>query len=77
MADHERSNDERPFRDIGERLRLVREVRGLDQGAFAEGAGLAPSTYNQYEMGVRRPAIENAIALCDAYNLSLDWILSR
>jgi transcriptional regulator with XRE-family HTH domain len=75
VGDDDQSNgEERPFKEIGERLRLLREVVGLDQRSFADRAGLAQSTYNQYEMGVRRPAIENAIALCEAYNVSLDWI---
>lgn len=59
---------------IAERLRLVRDVVGMAQGEFAERAGIAANTYNQFERGRKRPSIENAIALCDTYNLTLDWI---
>lgn len=59
---------------IGERLRLTRQVTGLLQNAFCERAGIATNTYNQYERGHKRPSIENAIALCTAYSLTLDWI---
>ncbi len=59
---------------IGERLRLTRACYGLTQGEFAEGAGIARHTYNQYENGKKRPSLETATALCDAYGLTLDWI---
>ena len=59
---------------IGERLRLTRMVFGLAQGDFAQKASIAANTYNQFERGRKRPSIENAIALCDTFNLTLDWI---
>lgn len=61
-------------KDAGERLRLVRRVLDLDQGEFAGRAGIASNTYNQIENGTRMPSIESAIALCETYNISLDWI---
>lgn len=62
------------FIDIGERLRVTREAEGLLQNEFADRAGLAYNTYNQYEQGWTRPKIENAIRLCETYKLTLDWI---
>ena len=59
---------------IGYRLKLTREALGYDQGDFARGAGIAPNTYNQYEMGKNLPSLEMAHKLRDAYRLSLDWI---
>ncbi len=59
---------------IGERLLLTRQALGLAQGVFAVRAGLAHNTYNQYETGKKRPSVQNAIALCEAYDLTLDWI---
>lgn len=60
--------------EVAARLLLTREVVGLKQGAFAERAGIAANTYNQQEKGEKLPSLENAIALCDAYDLTLDWI---
>jgi DNA-binding XRE family transcriptional regulator len=34
------------------------------------------SAYNQFENGVQGPSIESALALCDAFDLTLDWIYS-
>ena len=65
---------ERSPESIGERLELTRSVFGLAQGEFADRAGLAANTYNQFERGKKRPQIESANALCDAYGLTLDWI---
>ena len=59
---------------IGRRLELTRQVFGLQQNEFAERAKIATNAYNQYERGKKRPSIENAIALCDAFDLTLDWI---
>jgi transcriptional regulator with XRE-family HTH domain len=59
---------------IAERLRLTRRVTGLGQYEFAERAGIAGNTYNQYEQGKKRPTIENALHLVNTYKLTLDWI---
>lgn len=65
---------ERSLKAIGERLRLTREALGISQAAFAKKARISPSAYNQYEKGRMRPAIDPALALCDHYKLTLDWI---
>lgn len=61
-------------REIGERLRLVREIKQLGQGEFAKRAGMTASAYNQIEQGETRPSIESAIALRNAHGLTLDYI---
>jgi Predicted transcriptional regulators len=59
---------------IGRRLAMTREVFGMQQNDFADGAKIADNTYNQYENGKKRPSLENAMKLCDHYGLTLDWI---
>lgn len=59
---------------IALRLRLTRQVFDLNQTEFCKKANISINAYNQYEQAVRRPSLENAIALCDAYNLTLDWV---
>lgn len=68
------ASDEISPRAIGERLAMLRQVLGLAQYEVAARAGIPPNTYNQYETGVRRPSLENAVALCEAFDLTLDWI---
>lgn len=59
---------------IGYRLALTRRVWGLQQAEFAEKAGVNPSAYNQYERGKRVISISHAHRLCDAFELTMDWI---
>lgn len=61
-------------RDVATRLRRTREAFGMGQGEFATAAGIAFNTYNQYEQGARLMRIENAMALCERFDLTLDWI---
>lgn len=60
---------------IARRLFLTRHALGIEeQGAFALAAGTERSTYNNYEKGKRIPKLDQAIRLCDTYELTLDWI---
>jgi transcriptional regulator with XRE-family HTH domain len=59
---------------IGARLRLIRRIEDLNQTEFGAKANLTQNRYNQYELGKKRLSVEAAIALCGAYNLTLDWI---
>lgn len=59
---------------IANRLEITRAALGLSQAEFADAAGIARNTYNQWERGKGRPQLDGAIALCRAFNLTLDWI---
>ena len=59
---------------IGQRLKLTREALELSQVELCRRAKLATNAYNQYETGKTRPAVENAIAICETFQLTLDWI---
>lgn len=62
------------MRAIGERLRLTRDALGLTQERFCARAEISPTAYNQWERGHKRPSVDAGIALCNAYDLTLDWI---
>ncbi len=59
---------------IGERLRATRTAMSVSQQDFADRAGLGQSAYNQVETGKKRPSVDTALALCETYGLTLDWI---
>lgn len=61
-------------RAVGYRLRLVRRVLDLTQSEFARPAGISSNAYSMIESGDRLPSIEVAVALCEAYRISMDWI---
>ena len=59
---------------MSRRLRETREALGeFNAAKFARAAGLGARAYSNYENGYRI-GIDAAIALCETYNLSLDWI---
>jgi DNA-binding XRE family transcriptional regulator len=70
----ERKSEGRDKAAVAMRLQLTRDALGIKQGAFAEAADIRPNTYNQYEKGKNLISLEEAHKLCDAHNLTLDWI---
>lgn len=70
----ERKTEGRDKAAVGARLKLTREALGKDQTEFATGADIARNTYNQYETGTNSVSLAIAHKMCDAYNLTLDWI---
>lgn len=64
----------RSIEAIAARLVATREALGLNQRQLCERADLAPNTYNQWERARGRPDLDGALALCEAFGLSLDWI---
>lgn len=73
--DEQSKPDEDGFRrEVGNRLRRTREAFEMQQKEFAAAAGIAFNTYNQYEQGARLMRLENALALCNCFDLTLDWI---
>ena len=59
---------------IGERLRITRMSIGITQRAFVHPLGLTREAMTQYESGAREPPWRTAVAMCDAWGLTLDWI---
>lgn len=59
---------------IGRRIALVRQKHGnQSQTEFAKSVGINRTTLGNYETGYNRPRIDHAVAICDKYNLTLDW----
>jgi DNA-binding XRE family transcriptional regulator len=68
-------------RAVAERLRLTRlglararKISDLPQAEFYRLAGISSQAGNNYEQGARRIQLDQAIKLCDAHRLTLDWI---
>ncbi|MBR0695978.1 helix-turn-helix domain-containing protein [Bradyrhizobium lablabi] len=78
MADPEHFGDlgrmSRDVKAIAERLKLTREALGLHQAAFGRLVGIEPQAINNYETGLRRISVDQAIKICAATGVSLDWI---
>jgi transcriptional regulator with XRE-family HTH domain len=59
---------------IAERLRLTREASGMIQAQFCRIVGIGQQAWNNYERGERRISIDQALQLCSALGVTLDWI---
>lgn len=60
-----------------QRLKIAREMRGLDQSALAEKASLPPSSISHFEAGSRKPSFENLRRLANALEVTADYLLGR
>jgi transcriptional regulator with XRE-family HTH domain len=57
---------------VGQRLRRVREQRGLTLTVAASHAGLSKSTLSRLENGQRRPSLELLLPLAQVYRVPID-----
>ncbi len=62
---------------LSERLRYARTYRKLSRRKLGELTGLSRSTIEHYEYAVNEPGAYSLKALCDALDMSADWLLGR
>jgi len=60
-----------------ERLKNVRELRGLSQTQLASQTGLPPSSVSHFEAGDRKPSFDNLKRLAGALDVTTDYLLGR
>lgn len=65
---------ETPLQGISRRLRELREALGHTQATMAQIAGINRTTWNNYETGLRRISLDEALKVCSATGATLDWI---
>ena len=58
-------------KDVGKKIRELREERAWGKGTLATKAGLAPSYIPVLENGEKCPTIETLDAICFAFGISL------
>jgi len=63
-------------REIGSRIKAVRMDRNLSQEQLEAKAGISPTTVSHYEKGRRVPGTRTIMAICDALDVSSDWLLT-
>lgn len=61
----------------GERLKYLREKKGLTQKDVATKLGLEPAAISKYELDMREPNIEALKKLAIIFNVSIDYLLGR
>jgi transcriptional regulator with XRE-family HTH domain len=61
---------------FGEKIRVIRERRGLTLREVADHAGVSESLVSQIERNRVSPAIDTLLALADALDLDLEYLFS-
>lgn len=62
---------------IGDRIRALREEKGINQRDLARYLGISNTTLSQYENGQRTPSDEIKIKIANYFDVSVDYLLGR
>lgn len=62
---------------FADRLRELREARGLTQARLAELLDTSPRVYNRWETGAALPRLDTLVQLADLLEVSLDELVGR
>lgn len=65
------------YKEFKDRLRELRTQRGLSQRDLGEKLGVSHATINMYENGKRNPEVETLEAICDYFNVSMDYMRGK
>lgn len=60
---------------FGERVKMMRNLRGLTRSEFAKQLGVSTALVSAYEVGKREPSMKNLIALTQILDIGADWLL--
>lgn len=58
--------------DLGQRIKALREERGISQEALAEALGVSRQAVAKWESGASRPSTGNLLALCRVLEVPLE-----
>ena len=58
-----------------ERIKQFRQENKLSQADIARTLGITQQQYFKYEKGTNELPIRYLVAICQAYNISADWLL--
>ena len=65
------------LKELGKRLRVLRESVGLSQAKLAQEIGSNQSSINRYENGQAAPTVELLRKYADYFDVSMDYIFAR
>jgi len=60
---------------LGEKLKQLREEKGVSQKEVADYLGISASGYGYYEQNQREPDVEKFKKLADYFNVSIDYLM--
>ena len=65
------------MKELGERLRILRESVKLSQVKMADLLGVKQSSINRYEQGQPAPSLETLVKYADYFDVSMDYLFAR
>lgn len=65
------------MKELGERLRTLRESVKLSQVKMAELLGVKQSSINRCEQGLSAPSLETLLQYADYFDVSMDYLFAR
>lgn len=65
------------MRTFGQRLKDLRNSRGISQNELSKHIGVSKSSVNMYERDEREPGFETLEAIADFFNVNMDYLLGR
>lgn len=57
-------------REVGEKIRRLREKENITQNALANRAGVSPTYIHQLELGLKSPTVEYLGYICSGLNIT-------
>lgn len=63
-----------PTKLLAKRLEATRVAIGISAADLCKRIGIKPNRWSQYESGERRITEAVAIAICEEFALTMDWI---
>ena len=63
--------------EFAERLKQLREARGLSQARLAEMVEVTPRVYNRWERGSTIPRLDTLVRIADVLQVTLDELAGR
>ncbi len=60
---------------IADKIKLLREQKGMTQAALARELGVTRSGVNAWEMGITVPSTQYIVELSNLFNVSADYLL--
>ncbi len=61
--------------EFKDRLREMRNEKGLKQKEAAQALGISVTCYAGYEQGYREPDFKTLVAICKLYGVTADYLL--
>ncbi|WP_184618662.1 LexA family protein [Thermosipho japonicus] len=63
--------------DVGEKIKILRQQKGISQARLAKDLNVAQQTISHYETGRVEPSLEMLKTLADYFGVSLDYFFSE